>query len=122
MHVHPQGGRGCECDLTWNHVDEAIGASEALRGRNFPRRAHIRHARNSAPNVVENDLGSDNEGEGEDEEGCPDPYDDADVTDCEDDPNEANESGEDMEADNIPGEFDDDYRERSHIFYFAIYI
>jgi len=30
------------------------------------------------------------------------------VTDCEDDPNEEN-GAQDMEADNIPGEFDDDY-------------
>jgi len=31
------------------------------------------------------------------------------VTDCEDDPNDANETGEDNEAANIPGEFDDGY-------------
>ena len=43
LHVPPQGHRGCELDdgLTWNLVDEVVGASEALRGRNLPRTAHI---------------------------------------------------------------------------------
>jgi len=90
-----------ECDLNWNLVDEAVGASQSLQGRNFPRAAHKR-ARNSAPTVNEDELGSDNEEN-------PDPFDDADVTDCEDDPNDANETGEDNEAANIPGEFDDGY-------------
>ncbi|KAJ1287185.1 hypothetical protein BS78_03G411100 [Paspalum vaginatum] len=27
--------------FTWDHVDEAAGASTQLRGRNFPRRAHV---------------------------------------------------------------------------------
>jgi hypothetical protein len=52
--------------------------------------------------VNEDQLGSDNEEN-------PDPFDDADVTDCEDDPNDAHETGEDNEAANIPGEFDDGY-------------
>jgi hypothetical protein len=30
LHVVPERGRGCECDLTWDLVDNAIGASEAL--------------------------------------------------------------------------------------------
>ena len=101
LHVPPQGTRGCECDLTWNLVDEAVGASQSLQGRNFPRAAH-RRARNSAPMVDEAELGSDNEEN-------PDPFDDADVTDCEDDPNDANEIGEDNETANVTGEFDDGY-------------
>jgi hypothetical protein len=40
LHVGSKGGRRCECDLTWDLVDNAIGASEALRGRNLLRRAH----------------------------------------------------------------------------------
>ena len=105
LHVHPQGGRGCECDLTWDQVDEVLGASESLRGRNLPRRAHYKHARNSTPIVVQEELGSENE---EDEDNQ-DPYDDADVTDCEDDPCDANGGGGDEAASNILGEFDDGY-------------
>ncbi|CAA0808010.1 hAT dimerisation domain-containing protein [Striga hermonthica] len=101
LHVTPQGARGCECDLTWNLVDEAVGASQSLQGRNFPRATH-RRGRNSAVN--EDELGPEN-----DNEENPDPFDDADVTDCEDDPNDANETGEDNEAANIAGEFDDGY-------------
>lgn len=100
LHVPPQGARGCECDLTWNLVDEAVGASESLQGQNFPRLAH-RRARNSAPTVNDDELGSDNEDQ--------DPFVDADVTDREDDPNDANGDGEDSEAANITGEFDDGY-------------
>jgi len=104
LRVPPHGARGCECDLTWDLVDEAIGASELLRGRNLPRTAHNKRARNSAPIGVQEELGSENE----DEENQ-DPYDDADVTDCEDDPCDANGSGGDEEAANIIGEFDDGY-------------
>jgi hypothetical protein len=28
LHVVPEGGRGCECDLTWDLMDNAIGASK----------------------------------------------------------------------------------------------
>ena len=78
---------------------------QSLRGRNLPRRAHYKHARNSAPIVVQEELGSENE---EDEDNQ-DPYDDADVTDCEDDPCDANGGGGDETASNILGEFDDGY-------------
>ncbi|KAF0924508.1 hypothetical protein E2562_010155 [Oryza meyeriana var. granulata] len=96
--------RGCECDLTWDLVDEAVGASQSLHGRTFPRRAHNKRARNSVPTTVQEELGSENE----EEEEIQDPYDDADVTDCEDDHNDANGGGEE-EAANILGEFDDGY-------------
>jgi hypothetical protein len=45
LHVDPEGGRGCECDLTWDLVDNAIGASEALRSRNLPRTTHNVYSR-----------------------------------------------------------------------------
>jgi hypothetical protein len=98
LYVPIQGGRGCDCDqdLTWQQVDEAVGASQALQGRNFPRRA-----RNSAAaQVVEE------EEEEEDEE--TDPHDDANVSDCENAPADSND-GEDDEATNIIDEFDDGY-------------
>ncbi|XP_044446454.1 uncharacterized protein, partial [Triticum aestivum] len=33
----PQGARGCPDDISWELVDEAVGASSSLQGRNFPR-------------------------------------------------------------------------------------
>jgi hypothetical protein len=45
LHVDLEGGRGCEYDLTWDLVDNAIGASEALRSRNLPRRTHNVYSR-----------------------------------------------------------------------------
>ncbi|KAM0927376.1 hypothetical protein ACQ4PT_002845 [Festuca glaucescens] len=35
----PQGARGCPDDIPWELVDEAIGASSSLQGRNLPRGA-----------------------------------------------------------------------------------
>ena len=103
LHAAPQGARGCECDLTWNLVDEAVGASQSLHGRCFPRATHRNRARNSTIEVVQEELGSGNE-----EEEYQDPYDDADVTDCEEDPNGGG-GGEATDASNILGEFDDGY-------------
>ncbi|XP_066343195.1 uncharacterized protein [Miscanthus floridulus] len=57
--VHRQGARGCECDandLRWEHVDEALGASSLLRGRNLRRNASSNRARPSSPSLVEDDL------------------------------------------------------------------
>ncbi|XP_066365179.1 uncharacterized protein [Miscanthus floridulus] len=50
-YVHPQGARGCDNGdnsngLTWEHVDEVVGASSSLRGRNLPRNASSKRARN----------------------------------------------------------------------------
>jgi hypothetical protein len=81
-------------------VDEAVGASSSLRGRNYPRNASSKHARYRDPH----DLGSSNE-----EEQDEDPHDDADVSDCEQDPNGSNGGNENMEAPNILDEFDDGY-------------
>ena len=103
LHTAPQGARGCECDLTWNLVDEAVGASQSLHGRCFPRAGRGNRARNSTIDVVQEELGSGNE-----EEEYQDPYDDADVTDCEEDPNGGG-GGEATDASNILGEFDDGY-------------
>ncbi|KAM0857199.1 hypothetical protein ACQ4PT_048630 [Festuca glaucescens] len=33
----PQGARGCPDDIPWELVDEAVGASSSLQGRNLPR-------------------------------------------------------------------------------------
>jgi len=94
-HVPTQGGRGCDCDqdLTWQQVDEAVGASHALQGRNLPRRA-----RNSTSAQAL-----------EDEEEEADPHDDADVSDCEDAQAGSNDEGQDNGAASIVDEFDDGY-------------
>eukprot|EP00267_Zea_mays_P043214 XP_020395281.1 uncharacterized protein LOC111589220 [Zea mays] len=101
LHVVPEGGRGCECDLTWDLVDNAIGASQALRGRNLPRRAHNVYSRR-------NSVAAQNMSEAEEEDEDDVPHDDAEITDCEDESNGGND-GEEGEAPNIPGEFDDDF-------------
>ena len=107
-YVHPQGARGCDNGngLTWEHVDEAVGESSSLRGRNLPRNASSKRARNGKSRLAEfeEDFGLDNEEEEEE-----DPLDDADVSDCEQDPNGSNGGGENMEAPNILDEFDDGY-------------
>jgi hypothetical protein len=94
LHVVLEGGR--ECDLTWDLVDNAIGASEALRGRNLPRRAHNVYSRR-------NSVAAQNkpEAEEEDEDEVNVPHEDAEITDCEDEPNGGNDGGE-GEAPNIP--------------------
>eukprot|EP00267_Zea_mays_P045068 XP_020397306.1 uncharacterized protein LOC103634292 [Zea mays] len=104
LHVVPEGGRGCECDLTWDLVDNAIGASQALRGRNLPRRAHNVYSRRNSV-AAQNMSEAEEEDEDEDEDV---PHDDAKITDCEDESNGGND-GEEGEAPNIPGEFDDDF-------------
>ena len=84
-------------------MDEAVGASSSLRGRNLPRNASSKRARNGQSRLteLEEDLGLANEEEEEE-----DPHDDADVSDCEQDPNGGDEN---MEGPNILDEFDDGY-------------
>jgi hypothetical protein len=97
-HVLPEGVRGS--DLTWQLVDEAVGASESVLGRNFPRRAHrnnSKRSRNSIP-VVDDD---------EQEEEEQDPHDDADVTYCEDAANDSNNGEENATSANIFDGLDD---------------
>jgi hypothetical protein len=108
-YVHPQGARGCD-GLTWELLDEAIGASSSLRDRNLPRtasnkRARIPHSRLFEVEVeveVEDEACSADEVE---EEG---PHDDADLTDSEDAPNGSNDGENDL-AGNILDEFEDGY-------------
>ena len=110
-YVHPQGARECEVaenenGLTWELVDEALGASSSLRGHNLPRNASNKRARNGQSRLaeLEEDLGLANEEEEEE-----DPLDDVDVSDCEQDPNGSNGGDENMEAPNILDEFDNGY-------------
>jgi hypothetical protein len=37
--VHPSRDNDDLIDLTWDYVDEAVGASSSLRGHNLPRQA-----------------------------------------------------------------------------------
>ena len=94
LHVPTQGGRGCGSDLglTWQLVDEVVGATPSLQGRHFPRQA-----RNSTlSQAVEEEEGED-------------PHDDADVSDCEDAQAGSNDEGQDNGAASIVDEFDDGY-------------
>src|SRR6266540_5730964 len=50
-----QGARGCVHDLTWENVDEAVGASRSLRGRHLPRQATMTYQRRTRM-VVEEDV------------------------------------------------------------------
>ena len=115
----PQGARGC--DLTWDDIDEAIGASRSLQGRNLPRQAN-RHSHGetmtyqrrakSTSIVVEGDSLDEQEqhsdsGNEEDEE--EDPHDDADVSDCDEAPNASEDGGQNMDSTSNPNEFDDGY-------------
>ena len=110
-YVHPQGARGCDNGdngngLTWELVDEAVGASSSLRGRNLQRKAsNNKRARNGPSGLVEEDSGSANEEEEDDH----DSHDDADVSDCEDAPSGTNGDGENLDATNVHDEFDDGY-------------
>jgi hypothetical protein len=111
-YVHPQGAGGCdfggenENGLTWELVDEAIGASSSLHGRNLPRTASNKRARIPHSRLfdveVEDEACSADEVE---EEG---PHDDADLTDSEDAPNGSNDGENDL-AGNILDEFEDGY-------------
>lgn len=117
--VPPQGGR--ECDLTWDDVDEAIGASRSLRGRNLPRQANrytpgepaaFQRRPRSTTMVVEED-GLDEQGQdsdsGNEEDEEEDPHDDADVSDCDEAPNATEDGGENLDSTNNSNEFDDGY-------------
>jgi hypothetical protein len=102
LHVPVPSARGSDAvnDLTWHHVDEATGASQALQGRNLPRRAVVtqysRRSRNVPAAATE---------DGEEEDEVEDPHDDAEVSKCEEDGNVA--ATEEVAAD--PDEFDDGF-------------
>jgi len=103
LHVPIPGARGSDAvnDLTWQHVDEATGASQALQGHNLPRRAiatqHYSRSRNVPVPATE---------DGEEEDEVEDPHDDAEVSECEEDGN-VPATEEAKAAD--PDEFDDGF-------------
>jgi hypothetical protein len=104
-YVQPQGARGCDCGedengLTWELVDQAVGASSSLRGRNLPRNANKRARVSHSRFDFEEDFDSPNE-----EEEGQDQHDDVDVTDSEDAHDDV--GGENTEA--APDEFEDGY-------------
>ncbi|KAK3139636.1 hypothetical protein QOZ80_5AG0386670 [Eleusine coracana subsp. coracana] len=116
LHVPPQGERGCDCDMTWEQVDEVVGASQSLYGRNVSRRAHMnsrggpityssKRTRNSTPSRVLEDEVLDCTSDG----GEDDPHDDADVSDCGDTSDGSNDARQDMGAANTLDECDDGY-------------
>jgi hypothetical protein len=80
--------------LTWEHVDEAIGASSSLHGHNLPRTARNKRARipHSRSFQVEDEDVACSADEGEEE----DPHDDADFTDSEEAPNGSNDGENDL--------------------------
>jgi hypothetical protein len=105
LHVPIPSARGSDAvnELTWQLVDEATGASQALQGRNLLRRAtatqHYSRSRNVPVPVPANE-------DGEEEDEVEDPHDDAEVSDCEEDDN-VPVAEEDKAAD--PDEFDDGF-------------
>jgi hypothetical protein len=104
-HVPPEGVRGSEL------VDEVIGASESVLGRNFSRRAHRnsnKHCRNSIPVVDDDDTLDlclrDEEGQEEEEQY---PHDDADATDHDAAANDSNNMEENATTTDIFDGLDD---------------
>ncbi|KAM0877958.1 hypothetical protein ACQ4PT_035155 [Festuca glaucescens] len=95
----PQGARGCPDDISWDLVDEVVGATSSLQGRNYPRtttmgRGPSTKQHSSIPN-----------GENDDSDFV---HDDDDLTDDDDDPTSADqEGGDDTNA--TMDEFDDGY-------------
>ncbi|KAM0893956.1 hypothetical protein ACQ4PT_024842 [Festuca glaucescens] len=122
----PEGARGCPDDIDWEAIDEAVGASSSLQGRNLPRAATMgrgpsnvnvhyqRQRKRSAPSTTfldDYDLEDDQEQhssipnvEDDDSDFL---QDDVDVTDDEEDPTTAEQDGEDTNA--TMDEFDDGY-------------
>jgi len=73
--VHASNGS----DMLWTHVDEAVGATDQLRGRNLPRAAAAR-----ARNTVTRTYGRNNKRK------CPSPRSDAPATESSDHEEEEN--------------------------------
>jgi len=53
--------------FTWDHVDQAAGASTQLQGRNFPRRAHGSHVSRIVQDEDEDDTDVGEENENDDD-------------------------------------------------------
>ncbi|KAM0866668.1 hypothetical protein ACQ4PT_042490 [Festuca glaucescens] len=123
----PQGARGCPDDISWDLVDEAMGATSSLQGRNYPRTTTMgrgpsnvnvqyeRQRKRMAPTSPLFDEDDQDEGQ-EQHSSIPDGenddsdfvHDDDDVTDDDEDPTSADqEGGEDTNA--TMDEFDDGY-------------
>ena len=105
LHVSIPGARESDAvnDLTWQHVDEATGASQALQGRNLPRRATATQYYSRSRNVPVPTTATE---DGEEEDEVEDPHDDAEVSECEEDGNVL-ATEEDKAVD--PDEFDDGF-------------
>lgn len=110
-HQSNSGGGSTVPDFTWQLVDEAVGASEALRGRNFPRKARgnsSNRSRNCTPDVDDDILDfieEQDEEQLDDEE--EDPHDDADVIDRGEATDEPTDEGENAAAADIFDSLDD---------------
>jgi hypothetical protein len=92
-------------DLTWDHVDEAIGASSSLLGCNLPREAtkmntYQRHARTRAEEVEEGEDANDSDLE-------VDPHDNIDMSDS--DEGSGGDDGGEESAPTFPDEFNNGY-------------
>jgi hypothetical protein len=97
-----------EHNLTWEQVDEAIGASESLRGRNFPTQAHLyanTYHRRSTMRAQDDEQGEDDDDGNDSSNEVVDPHDDIGMSDT-DEVNEAEDDGEDNPTPH--DEFDDD--------------
>jgi hypothetical protein len=123
----PQGARGCPDDIPWELVDEAVGASSSLQGRNLTRGRTMRGPSNvnlhyerqrkrpaPTPSYVQDlDELDDQEDDQENssipnrEDDASDVEDDVDVTDDDEDPTSADQDGEDTNA--TMDEFDDGF-------------
>uniref|UniRef100_A0A8I6XD64 Uncharacterized protein n=1 Tax=Hordeum vulgare subsp. vulgare TaxID=112509 RepID=A0A8I6XD64_HORVV len=122
-----QCARGCPNDISWELIDEVVGASSSLRGHNFPRAATMerrhsnaniqyeRQCKRYAPSQpFHNEDGEDDDQEqhssipnGEDND-SDFPQDDVDVTGDEEDPTSADQDGEDN-TNYTMDEFNDGY-------------
>jgi hypothetical protein len=126
----PQGARGCPDDISWELIDEAVGATSSLQGRNFPRASLQRGPSNvnvhynrqrkrpaPSPTFVHDvdeeieDIEDDQEqhstipnGEDNDSDFL---QDDVDVTDDDDDPTGGDQDGDNTNA--TIDEFDDGF-------------
>ena len=103
---HVSNALGDDFNLSWDQVDEAIGASTHLRGRNFPRRAADGCVRRNG-DLEEEETNLANEDDG-DEEYILDDLDVEDEIEGSNSGNDGDDQGVDAHGLNID-EFDDGY-------------
>lgn len=96
-------------DLTWDDVDQAVGASESLRGRYFPRQAHMYSNTYQRRGTMRAQAQEDEEEEDGDDPSYEedDPQDDINVSDS--DEEKEGEDGGDANTSPFRDEFDDGY-------------